>query len=452
VAEGDDKTEAASDTPVRGTAAIAGLEDHGADSSDDEAAIAALAPEILSNSLGDYFTAWGVRIKSGESGAVPILIGLVLIVIFFQLEESTFLTSGNIVNLLVQSSVFILFGAAEIFVLVLSEIDLSVGYVAGVVGFTIAELIAAPVGFPWWLGIIGGLVVATAIGALQGTLITRLHLPSFIVTLGGLLAFQGVMIELANVDKTAVGGVMTIDSGSPVYELVNSNMSPALSWIVLIAGLVIFAAVTLTGAARRRSRGLSTPPLSVTILGIAVTAIGGIALVLICNANRGLLTPLRGVPWVVPVVIAILVLYTWLLSRTRLGRYIYAIGANPEAARRAGINVARVRTAGFMLCSLTAGLAGLAYESRLGSISTDIDGGTLVLYGVAAAVIGGASLFGGRGKPLHALLGGIVIAAVFNGLGLMGITVAGQDIATAVVLILAVTLDSVVRRRAGEGG
>jgi D-xylose transport system permease protein len=334
VAEGDDRTEAASDTPVQGAAAIAGLEDHGADPSNDEAAIAALAPEILSNSLGDYFAAWGVRIKSGESGAVPILIGLVLIVIFFQLEESTFLTSGNIVNLLVQSSVFILFGAAEIFVLVLSEIDLSVGYVAGVVGFTIAELIAAPVGFPWWLGIIGGLVVATAIGALQGTLITRLHLPSFIVTLGGLLAFQGVMIELANVDKTAVGGVMTIDSGSPVYKLVNSNMSPALSWIVLIVGLVSFATVTLTGAARRRSRGLSTPPLSVTILGVAVTAIGGIALVVICNLNRGLLTPLKGVPWVVPVVIAILLVYTWLLSRTRLGRYIYAIGANPEAARR----------------------------------------------------------------------------------------------------------------------
>jgi len=151
-------------------------------------------------------------------------------------------------------------------------------------------------------------------------------------------------------------------------------------------------------------------------------------------------------------VIAVLLVYTWLLSRTRLGRYIYAIGANPEAARRAGINVARVRTAGFMLCSLTAGMAGLAYASRLGSVSTDIDGGTLVLYGVAAAVIGGASLFGGRGKPLHALLGGIVIAAVFNGLGLMGITAAGQDIATAVVLILAVTLDSLVRRRAAAGG
>jgi D-xylose transport system permease protein len=432
-------------------AGITGVDaDNDAVAADDAAAVV-IAPEILANSLSDYFAAWGKRIKSGESGAVPIMVGLVLIVIFFQIEQSQFLTAGNIVNLLVQSAVFILFGAAEIFVLVLSEIDLSVGYVAAVVGFVIAELIASPVNFPWWLGILGGLVVAGAIGALQGTLITRLHLPSFIVTLGGLLAFQGVMLELANFDKTAVGGVITISQNSPVYKLVNSNMSPAMGWILLIVGLAIFAAVALTGAARRRRRGLSAPPLSVTVLGIVVTAIGGIALVLVCNANRGLLTPLRGVPWVVPFVIVILLFYSWLLSRTRMGRYIYAIGANPEAARRAGINVARVRTVGFMLCSITAGFAGLAYESRLGSMSTDIDGGTLVLYGVAAAVIGGASLFGGRGKPLHALLGGIVIAAVFNGLGLMGISTAGQDIATAIVLILAVTLDSLVRQRAAAG-
>jgi D-xylose transport system permease protein len=444
VADTDDTTQTTAATP--GAAGVTTADD--AEHPLDDAAVIAVAPEILADSLSDYFAAWGRRIRNGESGAVPIMVGLVLIVIFFQIERSTFLTAGNIVNLLVQSAVYILLGAAEIFVLVLSEIDLSVGYVAGVVGFTIAELIASPVNFPWWLGILGGLVVASAIGALQGTLITRLHLPSFIVTLGGLLGFQGVMLELANIDKTAVGGVIPIDNNSVVYKLVNANMSPTLSWIVLIVSLAIFAALAVTTATRRRSRGLSAPPLSVTILGVVVTAIGGIALVVVCNLNRGLLIPLKGVPWVVPVVVAILLFYTWLLSRTRLGRYIYAIGANPEAARRAGINVARVRTAGFMLCSVTAGLAGLVYASRLGSMATDIDGGTLVLYGVAAAVIGGASLFGGRGKPLHALLGGVVIAAVFNGLGLMGISTAGQDIATAIVLILAVTLDSLVRRRA----
>ncbi|HWC85473.1 MAG TPA: hypothetical protein VG388_02970, partial [Solirubrobacteraceae bacterium] len=249
--------------------------------------------------------------------------------------------------------------------------------------------------------------------------------------------------------KTAVGGVITIDPNSPVYKLVQSNMSTTLGWIVLVVALGIFAGLMLLRSRRRRAQGLTVPPLGITLLTIGVTAIGGIVLMLICTANRsnGAIS-LRGVPWVIPFVIVVLLAWTWLLARTRLGRYIYAIGANPEAARRAGINVNRIKTIAFMLTSLTAGIAGLVYESTLGSMSTDINGGQYVLYAVAAAVIGGTSLFGGRGKPLHALLGGIVIATVFNGLGLMGINAAGTDIATAIVLIAAVTLDSLVRRRA----
>jgi D-xylose transport system permease protein len=258
------------------------------------------------------------------------------------------------------------------------------------------------------------------------------------------------MLELANIDKTAVGGVMSISSSSPVYNLVNANMSVTLSWIVLVVGLAIFAALTLTNASRRRRHGLSAPPMSISILTIVVTAIAGVVLVLICTLNRGNLTTLKGVPWVIPIVLIIILVFSFFLGRFRTGRYIYAIGANPEAARRAGINVSRIRTLGFIMASFTAGLAGLVYESRQGSISTDIDGGNLVLFGVAAAVIGGTSLFGGRGKMLHALLGGVVIAAVFNGLALMGISAAGQDIATAIVLIAAVTLDSLVRRRAAR--
>ena len=310
----------------------------------------------------------------------------------------------------------------------------------------IAELAAAPVSFPWWLAIIGGLIVGAAIGGLQGTLITRLGLPSFVVTLGGLLAMEGVMLELANVDKTAVGGVINVNG--TIYNLVNTNMSPALGWIALVVVLVAFAALTLASVRRRRARGLTAPPISVTLLTIGLVAVVGIVLVVVCNINRGALTPLHGVPWVVPVVLIVIMAWSWLMSRTRLGRYIYAIGANPEASRRAGINVARIRTIGFVLCSLTAGIAGLMYESRQGSISTDFDGGNQVLYAVAAAVIGGTSLFGGRGKPTHALLGGMLIAAVFNGLGLMGINAAGQDIATAIVLVAAATVDSLVRRRA----
>jgi D-xylose transport system permease protein len=439
------------DAPTEPGAADTGVVEPGEAGAVDDTALTLAAPEVMADSLQEYLRAWLIRIRSGGSGALPIIAGLVALVIFFQIEQSSFLTAGNIVNLLVQAAAFILFGVAEIFALLLSEIDLSVGYTAAVAAFIVAELIASPINLPWWIAILAMLVAIGAFGVLQGTLITRLGLPSFIVTLGGLLFMNGVLLELASIDPTAVGGVINIDPNSPVAKLVNSNMSPALSWIVLVVGLALFAAVSLSRDARRRSQGLSAPPIGITLLRVAATAIGGIAVVFICNLNRGALAPLRGVPWVVPFVILILIGATWLLSRTRLGRYMYAIGANPEGARRAGINVARIRTAGFALCAMTAGLAGLAYASRLGSISTAVQGGNLVLYAVAAAVIGGASLFGGHGKPLHALLGGIIIATVFNGLGLMGVSDAVQFISTAIVLIAAVTLDSVVRRRAATG-
>jgi D-xylose transport system permease protein len=434
------------ETPPEPSAAVASFDDEPAL---DDATLTADSPEVLANTTGEYFRAWGQRIRNGESGALPIIVGLIAIVIFFQIEESKFLTAGNLVNLLEQASTYIMFGAAAMFALLLSEIDLSIGYTAGVGAFVIAELIANPVNLPWWLGIIGGLAACGLLGFVQGTLITRLNLPSFVVTLGGYLGFLGLMLELADIDKTAVGGVITIDPNSPVFKLVQANMSRALGWVVLIVALGIFAGVTLLSARRRRAHGLTAPPLGVTLLTIAVTAVGGIVLVVICNQNRGNGAGFfGGTPWVVPFVAVVLMFYTWLLSKTRLGRYMYAIGANPEAARRAGISVNRIKTIAFVMCSVTAGIAGLIYESNQGSMATDINGGQLVLYGVAAAVIGGTSLFGGRGKPLHALLGGIVIAAVFNGLGLMGISAAGQDIATAVVLIVAVTLDSLVRRRA----
>ena len=230
--------------------------------------------------------------------------------------------------------------------------------------------------------------------------------------------------------------------------MVNANMSATLSWVVLVVILAVYAFVSIRGAARRRSHGLSAPPISVVLLRVGLAAVAGVVVVFICTLNRGAgLITLSGVPWVILLVLLVIGVWSFLLGRTKIGRYIYAIGANPEAARRAGINVPWVRTTAFMLCSFTGGLAGLVYASRLGSIATDIEVGNFVLYAVAAAVIGGTSLFGGRGKMLHALLGGMVIAVVFNGLALMGISAAGQDIATAIVLILAVTVDSLVRRR-----
>jgi D-xylose transport system permease protein len=412
----------------------------------DELAVKAAAPEVLAESLGEYLQVWGRRIRSGESGALPIVAGLIIIIVFFQVERSKFLSAQNLVNLFQQASLYIFLGAAQLFALILSEIDLSVGFVMAFGAFVIAELAGPPVNFPWWLAILGGVAVTAAIGYVQGTLITRLHVPSFVVTLAGLLFWEGAVIELATIDKQAVGGVMSLSPTNVIFKLVNSNISVGLSWIVLIVVLALFAVVSLRTAARRRAQGLSAPPLSVTLLTVAAAAIGGIALVYVCSINRGLLTPLKGVPYVVPFVGLVLFAYSVMMGRTRLGRYMYAIGANPEAARRAGINVQGIRRIAFALSAMTAGLAGLVLLSTLGSISTGTDGGTYTLYAVAAAVIGGASLFGGRGKPIHALLGGLVIGVVYNGLALMGISAAGQFMATAIVLLVAATVDALVRR------
>jgi D-xylose transport system permease protein len=405
------------------------------------------APELLADSLGEYIRAWVKRIRNGESGALPILLGLVLIVIIFQVQQSKFLSAGNIVNLLVQAAFFVTLGLGETFALILSEIDLSVGFVAGIGATITLALISPSYGWPWWAAVIVGLLACAVLGAFQGLLITRLHLPSFVVTLASLLGLGGVLIFLFDSFHGAVGGVIGLPTSGPLYNLVNGNMSVAASWIVLVVAVAFYALVTITRNTRRRARNLSAPPLSIAVLTIVVAALAGALLVIVCNLNRGNLVPLKGVPWVLPLVLLLVVAWTLLLGKTRTGRYMYAIGASPEAARRAGIRVQWIRTVAFTLSAFTAGLGGLVFASRLGSISVGYDGSTYVLYAIAAAVIGGASLFGGYGKAVHALLGGVLIAAVVNGLALIGVSTAGEEIATAVVLLAAVTVDSLVRRR-----
>ncbi|HEY1653096.1 MAG TPA: hypothetical protein VGG09_14525 [Acidimicrobiales bacterium] len=416
----------------------------------DEEALIALAPEVLADSLSGYFRAWWKRIRGGESGALPIIAGLIVICIFFEVQSSSFLHAGNIVNLFIQATAIILLGMAELYALILSEVDLSVGFV-GAVGATVAlALMGAPQNWPWWAAVIVGLLASAVIGAFQGTVITRLKIPSFVVTLAGLLGWQGVMIYIFDVDKGAVGGVITI-SNNVINDLVSGSMTPAAGWILLVALVAVFGATAVFRTARRRTQGLSAPPISITVLNIAAVAVAGAVVVWVCNLNRGTLVPLEGVPWVIPVLVVIVFAQSFLLQRTRLGRYFYAIGASPEAARRAGIKVARIRTIAFALCSFTAGMALIVYASRLGSFSVGYDGGTTVLYAIAAAVIGGASLFGGYGKVVHPILGGLVIATLTNGLALLNITTAGTDIATAAVLLVAVAVDSTLRHRGQSG-
>jgi D-xylose transport system permease protein len=402
-------------------------------------------PEIMARTLREYAQAWVIRLRSGDAGLLPVIVGLFLISIIFQSLNSNFLSAGNIVNLLVQGSIFMLLAMAEVYVLLLGEIDLSAGFVAGVSGVIAAELLTAQHGgWPWYVACLAALAVTALIGAFQGTLITRVGLPSFVVTLAGLLGFQGVMLLLLG-----EGGTLPIQDNI-VNDFANGNLTTTASWIVAAVAVAGYAAMTWRRDSRRRRSGLVAPPSSITLLKIAGAAVTGVVLTLICNTNRGVLVPIRGVPWVVLIVFGVLVVYTVLLGRTKFGRYVYAIGGNSEAARRAGIPVARVRTVCFMLCSFTAGIAGIVYASRLRSVSTNLDGGTLVLYAVAAAVIGGTSLFGGRGRMVHAVIGGLVIAAIDNGMGLQGFSAASKYIVTAIVLLVAVSIDALARRGAAR--
>lgn len=414
---------------------------------DDRAAEVALlaAPDVMATSLVEYLKGWWRRVRSGDSGVVPVVVALVVIVIVFESQNSLYLSAGNIVDLFNQAVVFILFAMAEVFVLLLGEIDLSIAFNAGIGAGLIAAFVAPPYNFPWWGCVLIGVGVTTLIGLVQGSLITRLGLPSFIVTLAGYIGLQGVMIAMFDSFSVAVGGVISV-SNHVIIDLVGYSMTALASWILMIALVIVWGIYTVFRDLRRRAAGLVTPPMSLTYLKVVAVAVAGVVLVVICNINRGTAGGRKvvGVPWSIPILLAIYILSSLLLSRTRFGRYVYAIGGNAEAARRAGINVQMVRLVSFGLAGLMAGLAGLMLLSQLSSISTDIDP-SYVLYAVAAAVIGGTSLFGGRGKPLHAVLGGLVIAAVYNGIFLINLGTAANYMVVAVVLVVAVTVDSLAR-------
>src|SRR6266542_2276483 len=371
----------------------------------------AVSPELVAGSVREYVRASLARMRAGESGVLPVVAGLLLVSILFQSLNSHFLTAGNLVNLLVQAAVFSLLAMGEVYALVLGEIDLSICFVAGIGGVVMAELAKPSIG-----------------------------LPSFVVTLAGLLFWQGVMLRILG-----AGGSVPINN-TVINDIASGNLTPLAGWLVMLVVVGLFALATWRRDSKRRRAGLVAPPPTLTLMKIGAVLAGGVAIVALCNTDRGVIVPISGVPWVVLLVFGVLAVWTFVLGRSRLGRYMYAIGCNAEAARRAGINLAWIRTVALTLTSFTAGIAGVVYASRLRSISTALDGGTLVLYAVAAAVIGGTSLFGGRGKALHGVLGGIVIASIDNGMGLLGFSAASKFMVTAIVLLAAVTIDALARR------
>jgi len=406
--------------------------------------IPAIAGLSSSSTLGDYFRNWIVRVRAGDTGVLPVIGGLIILAIIFQSLNSNFLTAGNLVNLMVQGSVYMLFSLGMIFILLLGEIDLSIGFIGGVAGVVTALLVYGDHGLPWFIAVGAGLLCGAAIGFLNGFIITSIGLPAFIVTLAGLLAWNGVMlIILGN------GGTIPIND-QMIVNLANGLLDPTVGWIVG-AILVILICGDMILTARRRKH--ASEPSSVLYLKVIGIIVAGIAVITLCNVNRGRgAFTIEGVPWVLLIVFGFAWLWTVVLRRTKFGTYVYAIGGNAEAARRAGIAVNRIRVIVFTIAGFMGGVAGLIYASRLRSVSTNLDGGTLVLYCIAAAVIGGTSLFGGRGKAISAILGGLVIASIDNGMGLLGLSAALRYVVTGIVLILAVTIDALASRGRASSG
>src|SRR5215203_5699417 len=392
------------------------------------------------NTVGAYAKRWWTDVKSGELGSLPIVVGLIIIAIIFQTQNDRFLTASNFVNLIVQTAPYAVIAMGVTFALLLGEIDLSIGFVSGVGGVLVA-LLLIPDGneLPTAVAIAVALLAGLGIGVLHGLIITKVGVPSFVVTLAGLLAWNGVVLLLIG-DRGTV-----IIQNDFVVGFANDFLPDATAWIVLVAGLALYAGLQLNSLRTRRAAGLPAEPISLIALRIAGLAAAGIVVVAVANQDRG-------IPYVFLVITALYILWTYVLNRTRFGRHIYAVGGNAEAARRAGINVDNVRIACFAICSLMAALGGIVLASRLRSIDTNSGGGDLLLNSIAAAVIGGTSLFGGRGHIKSAVLGALVIASITNGLGLLGLSAGTRFVITGLVLLAAVSVDSLTRRGRASAG
>ncbi len=419
---------------------------------DAEVAEADIPPELIAQSLGQYIRASWLRVRGGDSGVLPVVLAIVVVAVSFQIANPKFLSPQNLVNLFEQSTIYMLLAMAEIFALLLGEIDLSVGLIMGLGSVVVAELVQ-PTGanWPWWAAIIVTLLACAAVGFIQGTLVARLRMPSFIVTLGGLLILEGVAIIVLGGSLVGIGNSQYPNEVA-LFDIFWGTFSPVVGWI-LMAAVVAGAGTGLwLREASKRRHGLETPPRSLTAMKIALMAVAGIALVAICNVNRAHFGTIEGVPYIIPIVLVVLAACTVLLQRTRFGRYVYAIGGNPEAARRAGVSLPAIRIWCFVLSAVISGIAGVLFASWQVSLTTNIikAANSYVLLAVAAAVIGGVSLFGGRGKTIHGVLGGLVIGGIYNGLYLLGVQSQWIDVTVALVLLAAALID-VLSRRGGQG-
>jgi D-xylose transport system permease protein len=426
---------------------------------DAKAATADVPPELLAQSLGQYIRASWLRVRSGNSGVLPVVLAIVVVAVVFEIitPEHAYLRPSNLVYIFGLSTVYMILAIAETVVLLLAEVDLSVGAVALIGGAIAFKLVQQPgPDWPWWAAVLAALIICGVFGALQGALIALLRIPSFVVTLGGFLLFSGILIVILGGADSTVSLNTAVPNQNFIYDMVQGLITPVIGWIILAVVVVVVGASQWRRWAARRRRGLVTPPLGLTAIRIALVAIVGAAVVIVCSVNRGSsLKHVEGIPWVIPIVLVVLGAWTFALQRTRFGRYMYAIGGNPEAARRAGVSLPKIRIWAFALCSATAALGGILLGSFFyGQYSSNTaDPGQLVLYTVAAAVIGGVSLFGGRGKAIHGVLGGLLIGGIAYGVSLLSLgslSTPLQYILPGGVLLVAVLIDVLSRRGAGS--
>jgi len=400
---------------------------------------ATLEKETLKGAASNYLS----RVKAGDIGSLPAVLGLVSLVAVFGAMSEYFLTNRNFANLLTQAAPVMVIAMGLVFVLLLGEIDLAAGYASGVCGAVLVLLVTNH-GWSWYTALAASIAVGAALGTMIGTLVSRLGIPSFVVTLAAFLAFQGILLLLAG-----EGGTIPI-ADKTILAVENSNLTPTQGWILWAATSALYVVTGLNRINSRRRAGLVVELTQLWAMKTtALLVITGLA-VFQLNQERGLsaTNSTKGVPIVAPLILLILVAGTFLLSRTAFGRHIYAVGGNAEAARRAGINVKRVRTVAFVLCSSLAAVAGMLFASRMNSISPSTGGSSTLLYAVGAAVIGGVSLFGGKGRMRDAILGGLVVAVIDNGMGLLGYGAGIQFLVTGAVLLVSAGVDAISRRGA----
>ena len=373
----------------------------------------------------------GARLRHGELGPIPVLVGLVVIAIVFQTLNPNFLTPRNISNLILQIGVVGTVACAVVLALLLGEIDLSLGAVAGVASAVMA-IALTQWGWPGWAGIAGAIVTGAALGMLQGTIVVFLRVPAFIATLAGLLAFQGVQLIVLG----AQGERIIRDP--LVRGIATTYLSAEMGWALAATVIAAVAATTAWRRYRRTAAGLANES-----AGRAALRVAAIAALIGCSVAA--LNAYFGIPLVLILLCGLVLVLTWFTERSTTGRHIYAIGGNVEASRRAGISVAAVRVGVFALVAAIAGWAGVISASRQFAVSLGTGGGTLLLDAIAAAVIGGTSLFGGRGHIYNGILGAVVIGSVANGLDLLGSPSSIKNIATGGILVIAVAIDALSR-------